>query len=396
MEKTFQWVGLSKPDVPTLKSEPDRRDWVRYGADNLYPQKLVELRTESATHHSILQLKADLLVGEGWQQSTGLPFLDGAFLRKIAEDLACFNGFALQILYKGGANNIEIKPLPFQSLRAAKPQLGQKPEAYFYCKAWDWFEKGGSSYAKPIKVDAFNKEQKPQIGRQVFYFHLPSLESEVYPIASYQSALSDILFEKEIARFKLQNMRNGMFPVLHIEIEGLPEDQEREKFQRDLARKFQGSENAGQVLVTYGLEGEGKTKITPIQIMGNSDLYTQWANKAQQAIITAHRLSSPVLAGLPGSSTLGNSAGEIAVAYEHFFASVIRPKQILLVQTLTQLLADLGLPCENPLEISNSKPVRLVFSEALLTQVLTPDELRAELGYPPIAVSQNEKGGKAL
>ncbi len=395
MDQSIYRVSFSKPEIPSLKTEPDRRDWVRYGPDNLYPQRLIDLRSVSTTHHSILQLKTDLLVGEGWQEETGISWLNSSFLRKIAADLVCFNGFALQVLTKA-VNEIELRPLPFQSIRAAKPKPGQKPDSYYYCKAWEWFERGGSQFAKPVKVPAYIKEGNTQAGRQIYYFHLPAIENEYYPAASYHSAFSDILFENEMSRFKLQNIRNGMFPVLHIEIEGLPEEQEREKFQKDLARKFQGADNAGQVLVTYGLEGEGKTRIQPIEIMGNSDLFSQWSDTARQAIITAHRLTSPVLAGLPGSSTLGNSAGEIAVAYEHFYASVIRPMQLILLENLSGLLGDLGIKPAHDLEIANSKPVRLVFSEALLAQILTQDELRAELGYPPISSNLDKKGGNDL
>lgn len=394
MDQSIFKVSFSKPEIPSLRTEPDRRDWVRYGPDNLYPQRLIDLRSLSTTHNSILQLKTDLLVGEGWQQETGIPWLNTGFLRKIAADLVCFNGFALQILQKG-TGETEIRPLPFQSLRVAKPKPGHKPDSYFYCKAWEWFERGGSPFAKPVKVTGYQKGSKPEAGRQIFYFHLPAIENEFYPAASYHAAFSDILFENEISRFKLQNIRNGMFPVLHIEIEGLPEEQEREKFQKDLARKFQGADNAGQVLVTYGLEGEGKTRIQPIEIMGNSELFAQWSDAARQSIITAHRLTSPVLAGLPGSSTLGSSAGEIAVAYEHFHASVIRPMQRMILENLSELFNDLDIKPAHKLEIANVKPVRLVFSEALLAQVLTQDELRAELGYPPLQPELERKGGKA-
>jgi hypothetical protein len=207
-------------------------------------------------------------------------------------------------------------------------------------------------------------------------------------MASYQAALPDVVWDYEYSRFKTANMQNGMFPALHITVEGEPTEEERQYFYQELKRKFSGSKQAGEVLITYGEEGAGKVAIKPIEIRGNADLFRTWSEDAVQRIITGHRLSSPVLAGLPGHGSLGGQGNEISIAFEYFFNTVIRPLQLTVIKELQQLLAFSAQDFQQ-LEIANSKPIRLTFGEDLLQKLLTIDELRAELGYENLSSGMN-------
>lgn len=376
------------PAVPQLhRSEPVQGEaWYRYGQDNLYPQHLLAYRNYSPTHAAILKLKADLLAGEGF---LNLPaeagaFLDEDLLHHLATDMAVFGGMALQVHWaRNGTQVATVTALPFAQVRKAVPV--QDKAAHYYLSAdWAAWMQGRKPWAAPYTLPAYDPSQAKQQPIQVLYWFQYSPDASLYPLAPYHAALPDVLWDYEYSRFKTAHMQNGMFPALHVQVEAEPTEEERQHFQRELKRKFGGSSHAGEVLITYGYDGSGRTTIAPIQVHANADLFEGWAADTVQRIVSAHRLSSPVLAGLPAHGSLGGRSNEIAVAFEHFFNTVIRPQQLSLLRLLQRVLAFTPWATAG-LDIANSKPVRLVFSEQLLQQVLTQDELRAELGYAPIS-----------
>ncbi len=388
MENDMHLLKLESVYIPRVRPNAGGSAWVKYGSDNLYPQQLIDCKSYSATHQAILNLKTDLITGEGFLQSAdkgssaAVPSTD--LLRRLASDYALFNGFAIQVIWsRDGKRIAEYRHLNFSTLRMALPAPGMQPDTWYYSRNWEAWEKESDPSCRPLEMPAFNPAESKIEPRQVYVFAEYAPEVEHYPIAAYNSALPDIMFDFEYGRFKLNSMRNGMFPTLHIEVQGQPTSEEKDNFYRSLKKKFSGTEQAAEVLITYGIEGAGKTTVTPIEVRGNADMFREWEAQSVQRIISAHRLSSPVLAGLPGRAGLGANGSEIAVAYEHFYNTVIRPMQINICASLEGLLAYSG---KQPaaLVIANSKPIRFVFTENVLEKILTRDEMREEIGFGPM------------
>ena len=376
---TMEFLSFSSRVLPEMEAGTRNDQWLWYGADNLYPDLLMRLRSASAIHAGIIQLKIDLISGEGFMNNPDPMQFSSALLYALATDFSIFNAFALKVVWgRTGKVISRIEHCNVAELRKSSAN----PNFYYQSKSWKkWHETRLERY-RPEKVAAFNPKQSSAYPVQILYFHQYSPELQHYPLASYHSAIPDILFEEQLAKFRLSSMQNGMFPTLHIEVEGVPSAEQRNQFYKDLKRKFAGTDKAGDILVTYGNEGNGRTKIHPIQLSGNADLFKAWSADAGQKIISAHRLASPVLAGLPGRGSLGGSANEITIAFEHFFNTAIRPMQILLLSNLNVLAKFMRDDSEaQPLEIANSKPLKLMFSESLLREILSKEELRAEIGF---------------
>jgi hypothetical protein len=391
MEQNLQFIKLASANIPRVRLDAAQQgNWVKYGTDNLYPQQLIDYKSYSATHQAIINLKTDLITGEGFISETETKTLpDINLLRRLASDYALFNGFALQVIWSRDGNTLaEIRHINFSSLRAGLPNAQGEITTWFYSRNWETWEKEGNSLCQPVAIAGFNPELSTKYPRQIYWMAEYAPEIEFYPLASYNAAIPDILFDFEYGKFKLNSMKNGMFPTLHINVEGEPEAHEKEAFYQSLKRKFSGTDNAAEVLITYGNPGAGQTTITPIEIRGNSGMFREWETQSIQRIISAHRLSSPVLAGLPGSGSLGNHGSEIAIAYEHFYNTVVRPMQINIIASLEKLYAYSNTPYQN-LQVANSKPIRFVFSEGILSQILTRNEMRNEIGYGPLGTQDS-------
>lgn len=377
------WTSASLPTVASHQA------WLDYGQDNAYPQHLLVATTQSPTHKAILDLKADLIKGQGllsdsgdWQAAVLEP---QQFLLRLAADLALFNGCAIQVIWDKTATRIaSLSPLPFEHIRIARPADGKAVSGYYYHSQW---AKLGQLLRpqQPQYMAAFNPQLAKSQPRQLLYLCAEQGLLKPYPMAGYHAALPSVAFEQVYAQFMNAMMANGMFPLLHIAVEGDPGAEEKQQFYQDLKRKFAGVQKAGELLLTFGYEGGGRTTIHPIEMKADFGLFQAWAAEAKQRIVTAHRLPSPVLAGLPGTASLGSSGNEIAVAAEHFQAQVIAPLQELLVQGLQGLVPYLpGQP--KGLHIKNAQPLRHTYGDALLQQILTRDELRATIGFGPLPV----------
>jgi hypothetical protein len=96
------------------------------------------------------------------------------------------------------------------------------------------------------------------------------------------------------------------------------------------------------------------------------------------------------LVGYAGSGTLSGNAGEISVAAELFYNTVIIPAyQDPILNALKDILKANGYSTK--LSIKQSKPVQFTLSETVLMQTLTINEIREILGYENI-----ENGNKRI
>lgn len=388
----FLPFGQRENDLPVWQAAAHGQ-WLRMGADNNFPHQAQVWQARSSTHASIIGLKTALIAGEGWlisamdapppvgQKHWSLFPFDSRDLQQWAEDLALYQWGAIEVIWSEDRSHLSwAGALPVCELRKS---LGE--EALVYWSAdWAAWEASRQESFKPQGLPAFSLD-KTVPARQVTIIR-PWAQPLAYPTPDWWPAVGDIEFEAEYRQYKLASMRNGMFPGLHIEVEGLPTEEERQAFYQSVNEKFSGGRNAGRILITYGYESAGRTKVTPIASQAGSDLFQTWAEDARQRIMTAHRLSSPVLAGLPRSGGLGSSAQEIATAFEHFYNAVIRGWQLDILEAVRQVLNHWYQGEQyQPVDIANLKPIRYGFSEQVLLQVLTPDEIRQELGYAPLA-----------
>ncbi len=379
-------LQLSAQTTPLVELPIAQNRYIPFGSDNLFPNQLLHYANLSTTHKAILQMKTQLYAGDGWQSATDLPtWCNQELLQRISNDYATFGGFALQVIWsKNGETIAQVKPIAFSKLRSGVPDNKGEIGFWYYSPNWKVWESQATTYSRPVPMAVFNPTLAQRYPRQILVVQRYTPEQDFYPLPVYMSAIPDMQFEFEYAQFRLHSMQNGMFPSLHIEVEGLPSEEERQAFYEALKKKFSGSPKAGEVLITYGYEGSGRTKITPIQVGGNADLFREWAADATQRIITAHGLTSPAMIGLPAKAGLSASGQELNAAFEQFQQVQVKPVQQVLVGAMQELIQYTPQSkAKTDLSISNLKPIRQVFAEGLLREILSTNELRNEIGYPP-------------
>lgn len=374
-------------------------EWIGYGDGdykNLYPNYIIDLYNNSATHAAVVNATAamiageDLIVEEGddLQQYVALKkFLADAgenttlheIITKISFDLKLQGAFALNVIWSKDRSRIsQIKHIPVEKLRVGKPDEDGKITEYYLSSDWAQYRKKEHT---PIRVAAFNEDDRSEAS-QIMYKGLYSPAMELYYTPDYISANNWIQIDNLTADYHLNNISNGFSASYFINFaSGIPTAEERRQIEHQITQKFSGANNSGKMVLTFSDDANSKPEIVPIQVSNADKQYTVLNELCIQNIMIGHRVTSPMLLGVKTEGQLGGR-GELLQAHELYTNTVIRPFQEVILKCIRKILAVNGIAI--PISIEMAKPLNSIFDADTLKEVLTQDEIRAELGYAPL------------
>ena len=328
-EGIYSVVGaqFAAPALPVIK-EIRNKEYIYYGEDNLYPNRVIEMYDTSAINHTCIQAIKDGIFGEGIENigteyiNTNGETIDDIF-EKISLDYTLFNGYALNVVYnKEGTQIAEIYHLPFNNVRSGKNNENDEVEEYYYSSDWSNLRK-----YKEMPYRAFDvTDNKGDNESQIFYYFDYTPGNTVYPLPSYVAASNDITLDSKVSRFHVNNISNGLAPSLFISMKnGIPTPEGRREVYKEIEDTFSGEENAGRFFLSFS-DPQNAPEVTPIEA-ANSDFYITLEERISSRILTSHRITSPALLGIKDANGFSSNADEIIVAYGHFMNTVVQPKR---------------------------------------------------------------------
>jgi len=334
----FKSQSFESIKLPTIK-EKRGKDWIDFGSNNLYPDLLIELYNNSAMHHTAVEAIVDGLIGEGFKNfgdtlvNAQGETLDEIF-EKIARDFELFGGYALNVIWsRDGETIAEIYHLPFNNVRSGIMNEEEKVEKYWYSSDWKQYRKH-----KPVSYPAFSTtDNEGDAASQIFYYSTYTVGQYYYPLPNYIGAINDIDTDARISRFHANNLKNGLAPSMMLTFKnGIPTPDEQDEIWKDIEKTFAGEENAGQFFVNFAEPGR-EPSLEPIQNT-NDDYYVTLETRITSRILTAHRITSPLLLGIKDAAGFSSNAEEIETAFNHFMGTVIRPDQKKLVKSFNKII----------------------------------------------------------
>tara|TARA_R100000781_G_scaffold112373_1_gene79561 strand:+ start:1744 stop:3585 length:1842 start_codon:yes stop_codon:yes gene_type:complete len=390
-------INLESSTSPKI-IENQYKDWIEYGTEdyrNLFPQFLIDLYYNSSTHAAIVNATADMIAGESIivEESENLDayvnlkkFIANAnskedlhtVFKKCAFDLKLHGSFALNVIWSKDKLNIsEIYHVPMERIRAGKPNAMGRVDKYYISADWSNVRKN-----KPVPVPAFNMNDRTSAS-QILVEGLYSPNMEIYNTPDYVSGCNWALIDQKVSEFHLNNIQHGFSGSYFISFaNGVPTAEERLEIERSITKKFTGTKAAGRFILTFSDDKNRTPEITPIDQSNADKQYLALQELLVQNILTAHRVTSPMLMGIRSDSGLGNNAQEMIEAYEIYSNSVVRPFQELLLKCFKKILEvnEINLP----ISIQQFKPVSTRWSLDTLKEILTQDEIREEIGLEPL------------
>jgi hypothetical protein len=355
--------------------EKKGKGWVEFGELNNYPKYLIELYNESPKHGAIVKSKCTYIYGKGFENG-GLANSRGEswnnILKKCVNDDELFRGYYLQIIWNRIGQIAEAYHIDFAKVRVSKDL-----KTYYVKNDWADYKE------KPREYPAFNTNEK--FGSQILYVKTYNNLSEVYPLPSYFQGLNYIESDIEVSRHILGNAKQGFVGSTLINLNnGTPHEEKQGEVERGLLKKFTGSDGK-RVVIMFNPSRENSAEIVNLgTTMLTKEDFTNINNLIQQEIFACHQIVSPALMGIKTEGQLG-SRSEIRDSYEIFNNTYVSERQGEFNTIFTQLRNLKGEAGE--FTIQPVEPLKFEFTEGIMSQNLTKDEIRGLMGREPLDAS---------
>jgi hypothetical protein len=385
-----QWLGIEHKVPVMLENKAGK--YITYGAFNEYPYYLLDNYRRSSKHNAIVNGKVNYIVGGGWQpgekmtveqQARYAKFFDGLsehddlndITEKLVLDLEIFNGFAVAVTWNKMGTIAKMEHIPFEKIRV------DKEERMF--QVADWYNDDMVQLYPKIgdveKIPAFDADNR--IGKQLFYYRVYAAGVKSYPLPEYMGGLAWIEADVQVANFHNNNLRNNFWGGYLINFNnGIPTPEEQGDIERQIKRKFSGTDNAGRFVVTFN---DDVSKAPTLEPLTPSDMDKQFEilNKAiQSEIFISHRVVNPMLFGVKTEGQLGGRQ-ELVEAYELFKATYVNDRVRKVERMINYLGSFNGV---EGMELIPVEPITERLSEQALLQIMTPEELREKAGLPAL------------
>jgi hypothetical protein len=385
-----QWLGIEHKVPVMLENKAGK--YITYGAFNEYPYYLLDNYRRSSKHNAIVNGKVNYIIGGGWkpndkmtveQQARYAKFFDGLsehddlndITEKLVLDLEIFNGFAVCVHWNKMGTIAKMEHIPFEKIRVDKEERMFQVAEWYNDDMVQLFPKIGDVE----KIPAFDPDNR--IGKQLFYYRVYAAGVKSYPLPEYMGGLAWIEADVQVANFHNNNLRNNFWGGYLINFNnGIPTPEEQGDIERQIKRKFSGTDNAGRFVVTFN---DDVSKAPTLEPLTPSDMDKQFEilNKAiQQEIFISHRVVNPMLFGVKTEGQLGGRQ-ELVEAYELFKATYVNDRVRKVERMINYLASFNGV---EGIELIPVEPITERLSEQALLTIMTPEELREKAGLPPL------------
>ena len=345
-ETKLHFSKVERFSVPQVSfQEKLQGKYVKSGTDNQFPQYLIELYNRSAIHAACVDSIVHGVIGQGLTANDE-DFLEIAnkkkeswndIFNKVTLDFKLHGSFALEIIYSRDRSRIaEVYHIDFSTLRAKeKNHRGQIP-GYYISNEWkNRFIQITDDNALYLPVFDINKaKDEPS---QLFVTELYHPGQQYYPLPDYNGALRTIELDVEVDNFHLNNIKNGLAPSLAITTFTNGSAEDNEAVEAMLRANYGGTNNAGSLVLMDCDSPENAPVLTPIPQNGADNYYTAINEMSIQQILTAHRITSPMLLGIKTEGQLGGRSELIdaRILFEH---NVLEPMQQEILRQLEGIL----------------------------------------------------------
>jgi hypothetical protein len=341
-ESNIVSLKLSEYVAKSDAEKVDRKGWVNYGDANDFPQYLRDLAHESPVHGSLVVAIGDMIAGKGIQSEQYQAELEALKIDSLtyacAHDLKLFGGFYIEVIWSNDRTVIsKLNAIPFEECRIAVNQDDDSEIGIFHSYDWANTRKKRNTPEFIPKYNYLTREAEP---RQI-YWCFTYTGSDVYPRPDYWSAINYIELDKQISIFHINQISNGLFPSTIINFyNGQATPEQKQQMMMDWENKMSGARNAGKVVMFFNERDQPKTEVTPFPVNDADKQYQLMNDTATQKIITAHRVTTPLLFGIRENTGFGSNKDEMATGLEIFNNQVIEPYQNKINYSLEELLSN--------------------------------------------------------
>ena len=277
-----------------------------------------------------------------------------------------------------GKSIVHAEHIDMSKLRAGKKTPMGKIDHWYYSNNFADTRKPEN---KAIRIDAY--DPKNPVGSQIYVYHGYAAGYQYYNKPSYYSSITWINLDYEIGNWHLNNVRAGFASSMAVIFNEMPDSQEeRDYIYSQLQQQYAGSTAAGSVFIIFNRDKESGVELQPIELNSSDQRYETLMEIVRNNIMSGHNVVGPALFGISTPGAL-SARTELDIALEILMNTEIAPNQKLICETLQRVLRLDFMP-----ELTTTSPVQFIFSETVMKDILTQDELRELISYAPLNADQ--------
>jgi len=338
-QQNFSVINVNNNTLPIISEDTKTRyGWIPfgvYGHDDFFDAVTIAYNN-STTNAACIEGIADLIFGKGLYsknpqfQAVLERVLPQEEVKRVAFDFKLFGNAALQVYWNDDHTKIvRMYQVPVQTLRAEKLYSNPRIENYYYCVDWNDQKK----VRDKKKIPAFGTSEEKM---EILYIkhYCPGLY--YYALPDYVSALQFAVSEAELSNLHLHNITNGFLPLVMVNFNnGVPAPEERQTIEDLLQAKFTGTNNAGRFMLSFNDDPATAPTINPISIDNLHEKFQYVAEYAQDRILVAHRITSPLLFGIrTANNGFSSQSEEMKTAFSILQTMTILPFQNIIINAL--------------------------------------------------------------
>jgi hypothetical protein len=342
-QQNFSIVKLGNQDLPKVMEDTKTRyAWVPFGVhgqDDFF-DAVTMAHNLSTTTAACVEGIADLIYGKGLYSkkeelnATLQKILPQEEVKRVSFDLKLYGNAAFQVYWDDTHTKvIKFYHVPAQTLRAEKLYDNPRVENYYYCT--DWNDQRAVRNKK--KIPAFETSNEKC---EILYLKNYSPNLYYYSLPDWVASLQFAYVEAELSNLHLNNIENGFLPAVLVNFNnGTPAPEERQTIEDLMQAKFTGTRNAGRFMLSFNEDPATKPTIDKIETDNLHEKYQYVANYAQDRILVAHRVTSPLLFGIRTEGNgFSSQSEEMMTAFSIMQTMTISPFQNLILNTLDYAL----------------------------------------------------------
>lgn len=334
--------SVHKPYID-IKNRAAWKRWVNFDLDNNFPVRLYNMYKESPLQSSIIENQIKYTFGAGLMDYDASVFTPNMgerwedFIKKCITDFSIFGAFAIQAIVNEDGNRFSYYHTPVNQVRLGAYNEENIIENAYLCT--DWTKVNTSNV---VELKMWGSEQPKKGERYLMYFKQYDPDELFYAVPKWYSAANWVLADIALSKYYLNYIKNSFSANLAIRYPCDVDEEKKKQLYDMLVESFGGEENAGNILLLFGENGT-TPEVSSIESV-NADLYNSVTDTVLKYIVSANRLTSPILAGLSTSSGFSSKSDEIIAAYTLYKLTVIDAIRSFVMDKINYLLQLNGLP----------------------------------------------------
>jgi len=311
------------------------------GPDNSFFTTVENAYLGSATLQAVVDGYVNYIVGDGLIAVEGITqekldsILSKDDVNMLVHEYKLQRNSPLQVIYNkaGDLKVTKIYSIPARQIAVDRPDdMTEDPLAYWF--SFDWNLRGRF---RPQLIPAFEKGQDRET--EIYYLkgHSPQ---PIFALPDYFSGLQYAQIEEEVSNYLRKHIKNNFSAGKIINInqgESISEEAE-EDAEATFKRKLTGSNNAGEIIVSFNKDKDSATTVDSIEI---TDAYQQFefvSKEANSKILLANKVTSPSLFGQAVATGFSSDSEEMKTALKTLYRNQINPNRNTILTALENIL----------------------------------------------------------